>query len=56
MRFFATCPKGLEYLLRDELAALLQEAGFGVIRAVFPEVRTRSGNVVRGVSLIAATL
>ncbi len=22
MRFFATCPKGLEYLLRDELAAL----------------------------------
>ena len=44
------------HFTRDELTALLQDAGFGVIRAVFPEVRTRSGNLVRGVSLLAATL
>ena len=25
--FFATCPKGMEYLLRDELVALGAQAG-----------------------------
>ena len=40
----------------DELAGLLVQAGFSVTQAVFPTVRTRSGNLVRGVSLAAAVL
>jgi len=40
----------------DELADLLAQAGFSVTQAVFPTVRTRSGNLVRGVSLAAAAL
>jgi len=40
----------------DELAGLLGEAGFSVAHAATPMVRTRSGNLVRGVSLAAVAL
>jgi len=40
----------------EELSELLEQAGFAVTQAVFPTVRTRSGNVVRGVSLAAVPL
>jgi SAM-dependent methyltransferase len=40
----------------DELADLLGQAGFALAQAAFPTVRTRSGNLVRGVSLAARTL
>ncbi|OLN31063.1 hypothetical protein DVDV_0185 [Desulfovibrio sp. DV] len=40
----------------DELVGLLGRAGFAVAEAVYPTVRTRSGNLVRGVFLAALTL
>lgn len=40
----------------EELEALLSQAGFGVVQAVFPRVKTRSGNIVAGVSLAAKAL
>jgi ubiquinone/menaquinone biosynthesis C-methylase UbiE len=40
----------------DELSGLLDEAGFRVAFVDTPLVRTRSGNVVRGVSLAAVPL
>ncbi|WP_043630355.1 class I SAM-dependent methyltransferase [Desulfovibrio sp. TomC] len=40
----------------DELGDLLGRAGFSVVQAAYPTVRTRSGNLVRGVSLAALTL
>lgn len=40
----------------EELEALLSQAGFGLVRAAFPRVRTRSGNIVAGVSLTAKAL
>jgi SAM-dependent methyltransferase len=40
----------------EELEALLSQAGFGVVQAAFPRVKTRSGNVVAGVSLAAKAL
>jgi ubiquinone/menaquinone biosynthesis C-methylase UbiE len=40
----------------DELSGLLDAAGFRVTFVDTPPVRTRSGNVVRGVSLAAVTL
>ena len=40
----------------DELADLLGRAGFAVAEAIYPAVRTRSGNLVRGIALAALTL
>ena len=40
----------------DELAGLLEQAGFAVAQTAFPIVRTRSGNLAQGVSLVAAAL
>ena len=40
----------------DELFGLLGRAGFAVAEVVYPTVRTRSGNLVRGVFLAALTL
>ncbi|EKO38067.1 MAG: methylase involved in ubiquinone/menaquinone biosynthesis [Solidesulfovibrio magneticus str. Maddingley MBC34] len=40
----------------EELVDLLSQAGFGVVQAVFPRVKTRSGNIVAGVSLAAKAL
>jgi SAM-dependent methyltransferase len=40
----------------EELAALLSQAGFGQVRTAFPQVKTRSGNIVAGVALAAKAL
>ena len=40
----------------EELESLLSRAGFGVVQAAFPRVKTRSGNIVTGVSLAAKAL
>jgi SAM-dependent methyltransferase len=40
----------------EELEALLSQTGFGVVQAAFPRVKTRSGNLVAGVSLAAKAL